>query len=120
MGSIPGDGVMGATCAGSLPGEAEADAQPLTDRISLRWFAYMQHTNATLSARSITLALGSTRNALVIAGIHHVVADQVPIEHGNSERDIAMRWAVDHSLADDLRTARAEALMCLAQRGGNV
>jgi len=48
---------------------------------------------------------------LRFARLLHVVPDQVLVEHGNGERNIAVRWAVDHSLADDLRAPRAEALV---------
>lgn len=48
---------------------------------------------------------------LRFARLLHVVPDQVLVEHGDGERNIAVRWAVDHSLADDLRAPRAEALV---------
>ena len=50
---------------------------------------------------------------LRLVNLAREVAHQVLIEHWNSECDVAMRWAVDHSFADNLRSAWAQTLMGL-------
>ena len=42
------------------------------------------------SAPVSALALGRFRSALFLAGLRHVIADEVLIEHGNSECNVPM------------------------------
>ena len=78
------------------------------------------HPPLILSVRQHKDPDQSSSAYLLSSGLFHVVTYCILAEHGHGKCNVAVGWAVDHSLADDLCPPRPQALGGFIQRGFDV